>query len=227
MPRSGVRSLPLCVATAALFSLTVPLRAAGQAAVRPLPKPVTTGGMALNEALARRRSCRAFTDTPVTLQQISQVCWAAQGVTEPVKGLRTAPAAMALYAVRLFVVDRAGMAEYLPKEHALRTVRDGDLLPAARALALNPATLGEPPVVLLLCIDPAALQARAGAKAERFALLEAGHVTQNILLQVTALGLASVPVGGVDEAKASEALRLPEGVRAVYAMPVGKAKTER
>ncbi|MCX6358699.1 MAG: SagB/ThcOx family dehydrogenase [Armatimonadetes bacterium] len=223
MHRSPALLAALGVA-AALLQTAVPAYGAPQVAVRPLPKPVTAGGMPLNEALAKRRSCRSFADTPVTLQQLSQICWAAQGVTEMVKGLRTAPAAMALYAVRLFVVDRTGLAEYLPKEHALRTAREGDLLPAARALALNPATSGEPPVVLLLCVDLAALQARAGAKSERFALLEAGHVAQNILLQVTALGLVSVPVGGVDEAKAGEALKLPDGVRAVYAMPVGKAK---
>lgn len=188
-----------------------------------LPAPKTRGGMALNEALVRRRSVREFADKPLSPGQVGQLCWAAQGITEPSRGLRTAPSAMAVYAVRLFVADNRGLHEYLPKGHLLRTLAEGDVASRARALCLNGPRAGSPPVVMVVCTDLSAMKARAGDRAERFALLEAGHATQNLLLQATALGLASVPVGGVDEARTADALGLPAGLGAAYLVPIGYA----
>ncbi|MBM3495880.1 MAG: hypothetical protein FJX72_16380, partial [Armatimonadetes bacterium] len=74
-----------------------------QDAASPLPKPATSGGMSLTEALAKRRSCSAYTDKPLNSDQIGQLCWAAQGITEPTKGFRTAPSAMTLYSTRVYI----------------------------------------------------------------------------------------------------------------------------
>jgi SagB-type dehydrogenase family enzyme len=190
-----------------------------------LPNPSTSGGMSLAEALATRRSVRAFGARELTRSQIGQLCWAAQGITEPGKGLRTAPSALALYSVQVYVVDATGLHVYLPKAHALRTLSTEHVLSELRGDAPNGPPIGGAPAVIVLAIDPARLEARAGAHAERYALLEAGHVAQNVLLQATALGLGSVPVGGLDEAKVRATLKLPEGVRPVYLLPVGYAAT--
>lgn len=194
---------------------------AGLPADRPLPRPDTRGGMALTEALARRRSVREFDDRALTPAQVGQLCWAAQGITEPTKGLRTAPSAMEVYAIRVFIADGSGLHEYIPRGHQLHTLREGDLAAKARPLCLRGPKPGNPPIVIAVCMDLTGMTARAGARAERFALLEAGHATQNILLQATALGLAAVPAGGVDEAKTAEALGLPAGVRPAYLVPIG------
>jgi nitroreductase len=79
-------------------------------------------------------------------------------------------------------------------------------------------------VCLILAIDIEHMKRRCGDKAEQYSLLEAGHVAQNVLLQATALGLASVPVGGLDEKKVAAALKLPAGTRPVYLLPVGYPK---
>ena len=76
-----------------------------------LPSPAQAGGMSLTEALAKRRTVRAFSPQPVSAQQVAQLCWAAQGITEPQRGLRTAPSALAQYPMTVFVVDHTGVLE--------------------------------------------------------------------------------------------------------------------
>ncbi len=68
-----------------------------------LPKPNTTGTLSLEDALVGRRSIRDFNDKPVTLDQISQLLWSAQGITSP-SGKRTAPSAGALYPLEVYII---------------------------------------------------------------------------------------------------------------------------
>jgi SagB-type dehydrogenase family enzyme len=215
-------------AAAVVAGAAVLLGAGAMGALRqdaaPLPKPAVSGGMTLTEALAKRRSVKAYSDRALTPEQIGQLCWAAQGVTQQEKGLRTAPSAMVLYSVHVFVVDSAGVHEYLPKEHALKTLRTENVVAELRGIPANPPSLGGAPAVIVLGLDLAPLAAKAGPRAERYALMEAGHVAQNVLLQATALGLGSIPVGGFDEAKVTALLKLPEGIRPVYLLPVGYAR---
>lgn len=189
-----------------------------------LPKPQTTGGMPLQEALAKRRSVREFKPTPLTAAEVGQLCWAAQGITEPNRGLRTAPTAMLLYSVSVYMVDANGIHAYLPKEHALKTLRSENILAELCALPPNPPGLGQAPAVMVLGLNVGPLAQRVGEKAERYGMMEVGHVAQNVLLQVTALGLGSIPVGGFDDAKVATLLKLPDGVRPVYLLPVGHPK---
>lgn len=186
-----------------------------------LPKIRSSDGMSLQEALWKRRSVRAYSDRPLSMEQIGALCWAAQGITNPEKGLRTAPSAMTLYSIQVFVVNGEGVYAYLPAEHTLRLVQKGAILDRLRPLPPNPPDLGKAPVVLVLGMNLAPLTERVGARAERYAFMETGHVAQNVLLQATALGLGSIPVGGFDEEKVSALLKLPDGVRPVYLLPVG------
>jgi SagB-type dehydrogenase family enzyme len=205
-------------------SQAVAVETGGQTEIR-LPAPKTTGGMTLNEALAKRRSHKSIAPGDVMTGHVSQLCWAAQGITEPKKGLRTAPSAHALYAITVYLIDETGLYEYVPEGHLLRRLREGDMLARLRA-AVKQSSVETAPVCLVLTMNVERLAARDGKKAERFCLLEAGHVAQNVLLQVTALGLVSVPAGGIDEGKVKAALKLPENQRAVYALPIGYAKPQ-
>lgn len=188
-----------------------------------LPPPATTGGMALTEALATRRSSRSLAGKPLPLEQVSQLCWAAQGITERQSGKRTAPSAMALYAVNLYVVNADGGYEYLPGPHALRPIAGPEALGDLRGACWQPS-VGSAPLCLVITIDVERLTPRCGRKSEQFSLLEAGHVAQNVLLQATALGLAGVPVGGFDEAAVAKALKIPAPQRPVYLLPIGPKK---
>jgi SagB-type dehydrogenase family enzyme len=70
-------------------------------------------------------------------------------------------------------------------------------------------------------VDVARTASKYGSRAERYCLLEAGHVAQNVLLQATALGLAGVPVGAFDDRRVASTLALPPKLRPVYLVPVG------
>jgi len=80
--------------------------------------------------------------------------------------------------------------------------------------------------VLVLTATIGPLEARVGPRAERYAFMEAGHVAENVLLQATALGLGSIPVGGFDEAKVNDVLKLPEGTRPIYLLPIGTPQAQ-
>lgn len=221
----------MCIAVATVFVGPVVLYSASRPAdtdkaLTQLPQPQTRGGMTLAEAIATRRTIRSFGAASLTAEQVGQLCWAAQGITDREQGLRTAPSALKLYAIRVYVIDGAGAYEYIPQSHALQALGIADAPGRIRA-CIGSEALRAAPVIMILAMEPERLRARCGEKAERFSLLEAGHVCQNVLLQATGLGLAAVPVGGLDEAKAAEALGLPEGVRPVYAIPVGEVKSAK
>ena len=184
-----------------------------------LPPPQTSGGMPLNEALAKRRTIRTFDNRPLSPELLSQLCWAAQGITEPGRGLRTAPSALAKYPLTVYVADAEGVYEYEPRPHALRRVKEVSPEQFRAIIGQGPARAA--PVCLLLVIDLERMRPRPGDKSEQFALLEAGHVAQNVLLQATSLGLAAIPVGGVNDKAFGELLSLPPMARPVYLLPVG------
>ncbi len=186
-----------------------------------LPNPSTGGGMPLAEALAKRRTCRAFADRPLSIEQVSQLCWAAQGITQTQKGLRTAPSAGALYPLTVYVLDRKGVFEYEPKPHVLRRLASEDVRRKPENGPLSQASVRSAPVCLVVVMDVSRLTPRFKGHEERYSLLEAGHVAQNILLQATALGLAGTPVGGADESKVRVGMNLPDRLRPVYLLPVG------
>lgn len=190
-----------------------------------LPKAATSGGMALTEALAKRRTIRTLADKPLSQEQVAQLCWAAQGITQEERGLRTAPSAMAQYPITVFVVDEKGLYEYQPKAHALRTVASGNELQKLRGINSN-RSLASAPLCLIVAMDVKRMAGRGGEKAERYCLLEVGHVAQNILLQATALGLAGVPMGGVDGGKIAGGMGLSAQHQPVYLLPIGYPKQQ-
>jgi SagB-type dehydrogenase family enzyme len=202
-------------------------REAAPATTIPLQVPVTSGGVALSDVLARRRSRRDFTGRPMTGAELSQLLWAAQGVTADWGG-RTAPSAGALYPIEVFVVAGAvegldqGSFRYDAAGHRLVPVAAGDRRAALAAAALGQDMIAEAPADLVVAGVVARTAARYGDRAERYVHLEAGHVAQNVLLQAVALDLGSVPVGAFDDAQVSRALDLPSGTKPLYVLPVGQ-----
>ena len=193
-----------------------------------LPEPSRSGAMALEEALARRRSLRTFAPDPISLDAVGQLAWSAQGVTDASTGYRTAPSAGGTLPIELDVVLHGvrgvgdGVYRYLPAEHALRRRREGDLRPAIADATLNQGFVGEAPVVLALSVVAARTRPAFGPFTERLLDLEVGHAAQNVSLQAVALGLGTVVVAALREADLIAALQLADGERPVYLMPVGR-----
>lgn len=189
--------------------------------VLPLPSPSTVGAMSVEEALAARRSVRDFSTRPLSSAQVGQLLWAAQGVTDA-QGRRTAPSAGARYPLELYAVSAQATFRYLPAEHALATIREGDLRQELCAAALGQEAVGSAPLVVVIVAVPARTAARYGQeRAMRYIQLEAGHAAQNLLLQAVALGLGGVPVGAFDDSRVSAILGLPADQAPLYLLPVG------
>jgi SagB-type dehydrogenase family enzyme len=186
-----------------------------------LPLPAREGGMTVSEALARRRSLREFSPRSLDPRLIGQLCWAAQGITDDAQGFRTAPSAGALYPITVFTVDHEAIREYDPRTHSLRQVLAGDVRRSLQTAAHDQSWVGAAPLCLVIAMDVDKTAAKYGERAERYCLLEAGHIAENVLLQATALGLGGVPVGAFDDAKVSAILRLPTRLRPVYLLPLG------
>jgi len=182
-----------------------------------LPPPVTAGKVSVEEALAKRRSVRKFSDKELTIEQIGQLAWAAQGITEPTRGLRTAPSANATYPLEIYLVKRDGVYHYIPRGHKLSRLATED----RRAELCGQASVKSAPLDIVITAAYGRVKDRFGARAERFALIEAGHVAQNIHLQAVALGLGSVSVGGYDDQVVANTLKLPAGETPLYIIPVG------
>jgi SagB-type dehydrogenase family enzyme len=177
--------------------------------------------MSLEEAIQRRRSMRAFAPRPLPVGTVGQLLWAGQGVTSQDGRLRAAPSAGALYALELYAVSEAEVMHYVPQGHRAETRVTPDLRPQLKALALNQASVGAAPVVIVVAAKPDRLSQRYGARANAYADLEAAHATQNMLLQAVALGLAAVPIAAVDGTGLARTLALPSAQTVVYLIPVG------
>jgi SagB-type dehydrogenase family enzyme len=194
-----------------------------------LPPPELRGAMTVEQALHQRRSKREFAAVPLSLADVSQVLWAAQGVTDP-RGWRTAPSAGALAPLVVYLVAARvaglppGEYRYLPQAHALLPLRSGDLRPELASAALEQAAVREAAAVLVIVAVVQRTQARYGSRAERFVQLEAGHASQNVYLQCTARGLATVFLGAFDELRLLAALGLPADQVPLGLMPFGRAK---
>ena len=187
-----------------------------------LPPPAATGTISLEQAIGRRRSRRAFRPDPLPVATIGQLLWAGQGVTSP-DGKRAAPSAGALYPLELYVVTASQVLHYLPDGHRAETRAVPDLRPGLTAAAFGQPHVGAAPAIIIVAAVPARTQRKYGTRAEAFAQLEAGHAAQNILLQAAARGLAAVPVGSLDPARATVTLALPPGQTVLYFIPVGLA----
>jgi SagB-type dehydrogenase family enzyme len=196
-----------------------------------LPAPRLTGPLSVEEALARRRSVRDFADEPVTAAQLAQLLWAAQGVTAPVSGLRTAPSAGALYPLEVYVaVERvvgipAGVYRYAPASHRLELVLDRRVRPELGEAALSQAAVAGAPVTIALAAVYARTTQKYGDRGRRFVHMEAGHAAQDVYLQATALGLGTVSIGAFDDDRVHAVLAMHPDEEALYLLPVGVPAT--
>ena len=159
-----------------------------------LPEPATDGGMSVETALAKRESVRHFTSKPLNLSQISQALWAAQGITRNWGG-RTAPSAGALYPLELYLALLDGFYHYIPHNHQLMHISDGNFIENLAAVALGQQCIRESSAVVVIAAVYKRIEQKYGQRGERYVKVEAGHAAQNILLQAVSQGIGAVPVG--------------------------------
>lgn len=171
--------------------------------------------------LAQRRSVREFSDQQLTLEELGQLLWAAQGITHPA-GYRTAPSAGALYPLEVYVITGEGIYHYEPEGHLLFLHKRGDFRPSLHRAALQQSPVLRALAVFLIAAVYDRTEAKYGKeRSPRYVHLEAGHAAENLLLQAVALDLGAVPIGAFIDDEVQEVLSLPEDHQPLYLIPVG------
>ena len=192
-----------------------------------LPEPRYDSDVSLEETLLKRRSVRDYSDEALTLQEVSQLLWAAQGITDP-SGKRTAPSAGALYPLEVYVVvgdieDIAkGVYKYQPQENELIKILDGDQREALTKAALDQQSVAQGAIDIVITAIYKRITDKYGDRGIRYVHMEAGHAAQNVYLQVVALNLGTVSIGAFYDDQVKEVLNLPEDREPLYIMPVGR-----
>ncbi|MDZ7346194.1 MAG: SagB/ThcOx family dehydrogenase [candidate division KSB1 bacterium] len=200
-----------------------------------LNPPDLTRGLPFMQTLAVKASATEWSDKEISLQDLSDLLWAANGLNRPAENKTTASSAMNAHDVDIFVFMKDGVYVYDFQNHELDWVRDGDFRgqiyrPRPRPIT-NAAEPAEPtpqvtdaPIQLLLISDTDRF--RAGSKEARYewAALDAGIISQNISLFCAATGLKTRPRALVDKDRVREILNLKESQYVFLNHPIGYAK---
>lgn len=192
-----------------------------------LPEPKYDSNTSVEQALLKRRSVREYKDTPLTLTEISQLLWAAQGITDP-RGFRTAPSAGALYPLELYVVAGNvndlpnGIYKYRPHEHELAMVVEGDERTELCNAALGQPSVKDAAAVIVFSAVYERTTVKYGEKGIRYVHIEVGHASQNIYLQAVSLNLGTVVIGAFDDEEVKKIINTGDEEQPLYLMPVGK-----
>jgi SagB-type dehydrogenase family enzyme len=191
-----------------------------------LPEPKYKGSVSVEEAISRRRSVREFSSKGITLEELSQILWAAQGITGEEWGykLRSVPSAGALYPIEIYVATGEGIYRYLPEKNSLEQVRKEDTRKALYEASLHQEFIKDAPVVIVIAAVFERTKSKYGERGTRYVYIEAGHVSQNIYLQCESLGLGAVAVGAFYDEAVQKVLKLPRDHEPVYIMPIGRKR---
>ncbi|MDR3002140.1 MAG: SagB/ThcOx family dehydrogenase [Fibromonadaceae bacterium] len=192
-----------------------------------LPIPKTDGNTSVEKALANRRSHRNFQNKAISIDQLSQILWAAYGTTSP-NGLRTAPSAGALYPLEIYAIIgnvekiEPGVYKYIPEEHKIVRTINKDVRAELRKAALGQEMIEKAPVSVFYSAIFSKITDRYGERgSERYVHMGLGHSAQNIYLQAEALQLGTCAIGAFTDSKVKQVLQLPAEEEPLYIMPVG------
>jgi SagB-type dehydrogenase family enzyme len=179
--------------------------------------------------MLKRRSVRSFKDSSLTLAEVSQLLWAAQGITSP-RGLRTAPSAGALYPLEIYVLEGNvdglpdGVYHYRPARHQLVRVVKGDRRNELYEAALIQTSVRNAPAVLVFAAVYERTTVKYGDRGVQYVHMETGHSAQNVFLQAVPLNLDAVVIGSFYDDMGRKVLKMSDSEQPLYIIPVGRMK---
>ncbi len=190
-----------------------------------LPEPKYSSDISVEEALKNRRSVRSYKDEALTIEEVSQLLWAAQGLTREWGG-RTAPSAGATYPLETYLVVgsvinlQPGVYKYDPEKHSIELTLKKDVRKDLAEAALGQSFIWQAPIDIVLAAVYRRTTGRYRERGNRYVHMEIGHVGQNVHLQCETMGLGTVMVGAFNDEQVKKVL----GIEAepLYIMPVGK-----
>ena len=188
-----------------------------------LPQPKLKSTVSLEETISKRRSVRSYSSKELTIDQISQLLWSCQGLTNA-SGLRAAPSAGALYPLEVYLVKNDGLYQYIPEGHRLEKKSDKNLKHDLTGASWGQRFIEEAAIDIVICAVYERITSRYGKRGIRYTDIEVGHAAENVHLQAVSLGLSSVPIGAFNDNAVSKILNLPANEKPIYIIPVGYKK---
>jgi len=202
-----------------------------------LPLPKYTGNVSVETALYCRRSVRKYDNDSITLEQVSQMLWAAYGVTDSTTfagiSLRTAPSAGACYPLEIYFVAgkvkgiKTGLYKYDPLTNSLKLLIDGDIRPQLKDVAFKQGFVKDAPasIIWTAVFEKTTKKFKDRGK-ERYVCMDLGHSGENVYLQAEALNFGTCAVAAFDDNEMIKLLNLPKEETPLYMMPFGKLTKE-
>jgi SagB-type dehydrogenase family enzyme len=206
----------------------IPLKQKGGGSMQ-LPDPTTDGDVSLERTIHQRRTIRSFNGKALTLKQLSQLLWAAQGITEPRGFKRAAPSAGALYPMDIYGVVGGGCIEtlnpgvylYEPVTHSFSLIQKGDSRRDIAMASLGQMWMSYAPITFVITAEYSRIMGKYGQRGVRYAMIEAGHIGQNIFLQSQAMGLEAGIAGAFEDQKVIQVMGIKKTHEPLLLMPVG------
>jgi SagB-type dehydrogenase family enzyme len=200
-----------------------------QEGVMKLPPPKTEGTVSVEQAIKQRRTVRAFMAQGLDLNQLSQLLWAAYGITENSGFKRAVPSAGALYPMDVYVVVgknsvkqiEAGVYHYEPKGHFLSLITQSDLRNVIARASLSQMWMAKAPLSLIITAEYKRVTVKYGKRGVRYAIIEAGHIGQNLFLQAEALGFKAGIVGAFHDKELIKIMNISPSHEPLLIMPIG------
>ena len=203
-----------------------------------LPAPMLAGSVSVEQALNSRRSVRRYTPEPLSPAQVSQLLWAAYGITLPIPagpgflrgGMRTAPSAGALYPLELYLVAgnvtglEPGVWHYRSETNELELIRKGDCREELCTPAVGQGGRNAPVVIGYSAIYERTTGKYGARGRDRYVCMDAGHSSENLCLQAVALGLGTCAIGAFHDDEVRLCLGMTRSEVPLYLFPVGKPK---
>jgi len=191
-----------------------------------LPRPRLKSGYSFEKVLGERRSVREYSSEELTLANVSQLLWSAQGVTHP-EGWRTAPSAGAAFPLELYLAAgkvnglAQGLYRYRADQHKLIQIGNKDLRDDLAGAAPGQEWMKGSAIIIVIAAVYDRATRKYGQRGIRYAHMEVGHAAQNVYLQAASLNLGTTLIGAFDDKRVKEVLKLPSGEQPLGLMPVG------
>lgn len=185
-----------------------------------LPKPSMEGGRPLMEVLRDRQTQREFSSAELPIEVLSEILWAAFGVNRPESGKRTAPSAMNMQEISIYVALKRGLYVYDARKHTLEPVLEADV----RGNTGSQPFVKEAPVNLVYVADYGKLGRMPEDMRDFYSACDTGFISQNVYLYCASEGLATVVRGLVDRETLAKAMKLDDDKKIILAQTIGYPK---